>query len=230
VAEPGAPAVCPPVPPGSPASPIRLAVVDGYEVVRVGVAALMGDPRLRIELVAEAPDTETLLRTHIRFDVVLLNAPPGPPADLAADVARLHGTHAAVLIYTDSSTDRSVRAAARAGAVGMVPKDSRGREMVAAIRAAAGAQVVPGAPQWAAALASGTDDPPQLSGREREALVLYVSGLPLKSVARRMNVSSYTAKEYLKRVRAKYADAGRPANTKLELHRRAAEDGLIHEL
>ena len=33
--------------------------------------------------------------------------------------------------------------------------------------------------------------------------------------------------EYLKRIRQKYADAGRPTRTKLDLFKRAVEDGWL---
>ncbi|GMA94387.1 hypothetical protein GCM10025881_12110 [Pseudolysinimonas kribbensis] len=42
-----------------------------------------------------------------------------------------------------------------------------------------------------------------------------------------MGVQYETAKTYLRRVREKYARAGRPASKKAELVRRAAEDGLL---
>ncbi len=68
---------------------------------------------------------------------------------------------------------------------------------------------------------------PQLSSQERRTLVLYASGMPLKSVATRLGVSSETAKSYLERVRAKYEACGREARSKVELRKRAEEDGLV---
>ena len=76
------------------------------------------------------------------------------------------------------------------------------------------------------------DDDPQrvpLSEQELRALQLYASGLKMISVARQMNVSVYTAKEYISRVRAKYAAAGRPAQTKTALYREAMRDHLLDE-
>ena len=68
---------------------------------------------------------------------------------------------------------------------------------------------------------------PELAPRESEALGLYATGLPLKSVARRMHLSEDTVKEYLDRVRRKYTRAGRPAYTKVDLYQRAVEDGYL---
>ena len=49
----------------------------------------------------------------------------------------------------------------------------------------------------------------------------------MKSVARRLGVSIHTAKGYIDRVRDKYTRAGRETSTKLDLHQRAVEDGLL---
>lgn len=68
---------------------------------------------------------------------------------------------------------------------------------------------------------------PRLSDRERSVLVMYVSGLKMTSVARRLDISPHTAKEYLDRVRGKYVAVGRPAPTKVDLHREAMRDGLM---
>ena len=70
-------------------------------------------------------------------------------------------------------------------------------------------------------------DRPALSHQERRALQLYATGMPMKSVARKMTISDETVKQYLGRVREKYARAGRAAPTKLELYHRAVEDGHL---
>jgi predicted DNA-binding protein (UPF0251 family) len=70
---------------------------------------------------------------------------------------------------------------------------------------------------------------PNLSIQELSALRLYASGLKLDSVARRMNVSPATAKEYLDRVRAKYRQAHRAVHTKSDMRRVAVEDGFLAE-
>jgi DNA-binding NarL/FixJ family response regulator len=75
-----------------------------------------------------------------------------------------------------------------------------------------------------------TDDQPgaaHLSAAEERALRLYAQGYSTVEVAERMDIGYETAKTYLRRVREKYAKAGRPASRKSELIRRAAEDGLL---
>ncbi|MFY1632442.1 sigma factor-like helix-turn-helix DNA-binding protein [Solwaraspora sp. WMMB335] len=68
---------------------------------------------------------------------------------------------------------------------------------------------------------------PRLSRQESAVLLAYVSGLTMAAVARRTGIGLGTAKQYLDRVKRKYAAVGRPARTKLELARRAVEDGLL---
>lgn len=60
-------------------------------------------------------------------------------------------------------------------------------------------------------------------------LRLYAAGLPLKVVADRLGVAYSTAKENITRVRVKYVEVGRPAPTKVDLLRRAMEDGILSE-
>jgi DNA-binding NarL/FixJ family response regulator len=120
-----------------------------------------------------------------------------------------------------------VRAAMRAGALGYVLKDEKTSEVRAAIKAvAAGTDWI--SPRLAYILAADdAPDRPALSPQETRALQLYATGMPLKSVARRMAISEETVKQYVSRVREKYARAGRSAPSKLELYYRAVEDGHL---
>ena len=53
--------------------------------------------------------------------------------------------------------------------------------------------------------------------------------LKVKFVCDRLGIAYSTAKENITRVRVKYIDVGRPAPTKVDLLRRAMEDGLVAE-
>ena len=70
-------------------------------------------------------------------------------------------------------------------------------------------------------------DRPALSAQETRTLRLYATGMPIKSVARRLGISEETAKQHVRRVREKYAQAGRAAPTKVDLYHRAVEDGHL---
>ncbi len=132
-----------------------------------------------------------------------------------------------MLVLSASDRPLAVRQAVRAGALGYVLKSEEAGQIRTAIReVAAGRDWV--SPRLASIFA--TDDAadrPALSAQERRALQLYATGMPMKSVARKMAISEDTAKQYLGRVRAKYAGAGRAAPTKVELYYRAVEDGHL---
>ncbi len=51
----------------------------------------------------------------------------------------------------------------------------------------------------------------------------------MKSVARRLDVSPDTAKQYIDRVRLKYRKASRGTTTKVDLYWRVVEDGHLPE-
>ena len=69
---------------------------------------------------------------------------------------------------------------------------------------------------------------PALSPRQRDVLVAYASGNELLPVvARRLQMHQETLKTHLRRLRAKYRSAGRPAPTRRDLYVRAVEDGLV---
>jgi len=100
-------------------------------------------------------------------------------------------------------------------------------ELRAAIRAvAAGADWV--SPRLAYLFATyDAPDRSALSAQETRTLRVYPTGMPIRSVARRLGISEETAKQYVRRVREKYAQANRAAPTKLDLYHRAVEDGHL---
>ena len=82
--------------------------------------------------------------------------------------------------------------------------------------------------EWATAIDADRDfAKAELGRREREILHLYASGLPLQLAAEQLGIGYSTAREYLDRIRAKYVEVGRPAPTKVDLLRRAVEDGIL---
>lgn len=159
------------------------------------------------------------------FDVVILDLQLGDGSDPVDNVAWLLQRGWPTLLYTQETSAAVVGRCFRAGASGIVSKSEELATLVEAVRIVAG-----GSPylsgDWAGVLEA--QQIPNLPPREAEALQLYAAGLPMKSVARRMGISPDTVKEYLMRVRRRYDEVGRPAQTKTELYIRAVEDGLIH--
>jgi len=81
---------------------------------------------------------------------------------------------------------------------------------------------------WAAALDADEDFVVDyLAPIEADVLAHYAEGEKSETVARILSLSKNTVNTYVKRIRDKYRAAGRPADTRVDLFRRAAEDGLV---
>ena len=205
-----------------------VAVVDDHPIIRDTVARWIAADEADIRFIATAATVDALLAGPGRHaDVVLLDLDLGDGTIVRDNVAAILAAGPAVLVLSASDRPPAVRAAIRAGARGYALKDEQASQIRSAIRdVAAGRDWI--SPHLAYILATDEEvDRPALSNQETRALQLYATGMPMKSVARRMSISDDTAKQYLQRVRLKYQRAGRSAPTKLELYHRAVEDGHI---
>jgi DNA-binding NarL/FixJ family response regulator len=207
---------------------ITVAAVDDHPIILDSVAGWVGSGEGVIEVVATAPTVAVLLAGDGRdADVVLLDLDLGDGSTVGDNVAAIRAAGPAVVILSASDRPGAVRAAMRAGARGYALKNEGAAQVRAAIsEVAAGGDWI--SPRLAYILT--TDDAvdrPALSNQERRALQLYAAGLPAKSVALRMSIGEETVKQYLARVREKYALAGRASRTKMELYYRAVEDGHL---
>jgi two-component system, NarL family, nitrate/nitrite response regulator NarL len=207
---------------------IDVAAVDDHPIILDSVAGWVMADEGDIRVVATAATVDALLAGPGRHaDVVLLDLDLGDGTTVAGNVAAILAAGPAVLVLSASDRPLAVRAAMHAGALGYALKNEQASQIRSAIReVAAGRDWI--TPRLAYILA--TDDAadgPALSQQERRALQLYATGLPMKSVARKMTISEGTVKQYLGRVREKYALAGRAAPTKVELYYRAVEDGHL---
>lgn len=207
---------------------IDVAAVDDHPIIRDSVADWVRASQGDIRVVATAATVDALLAgPGRRADVVLLDLDLGDGTTPEGNVAAIRAAGPEILVLSASDRPVAVRAAMRAGARGYALKNEQADQIRSAIRAvAAGRDWI--SPRLAYIFA--TDDDagrPTLSHQERRALQLYATGLPLKSVAKKMAISEETVKQYLGRVRQKYTLAGRAAPTKLELYHRAVEDGHL---
>jgi DNA-binding NarL/FixJ family response regulator len=207
---------------------IDVAAVDDHPIILESVAGWVTSDEGDIRVVATAATVSALLDGPGRqADVVLLDLDLADGTAVEGNVAAIVAAGPAVLVLSASDRPLAVRAAIGAGARGYALKNEQSDQIRSAIReVAAGRDWV--SPRLAYILA--TDDAPDrptLSAQETRALQLYAAGLPLKSVARRMVIGEETVKQYLGRVREKYARAGRAAPTKVELYYRAVEDGHL---
>lgn len=211
----------------------RVALIDDHESVRLGVEAACAGAD-DIEVVFSGATVTAYLEERrtvplAPVDVVVLDLTLGDGTTVRENVTRLTADGSAVIIYSVADRPVTVREALQAGAIGVISKALPIGDVICAIRTVAGGDVLNTA-EWASAIAGDRAfADAQLSAREREVLALYAAGLPLKIVADRLGIAFSTAKENITRIRVKYVDVGRPAPTKVDLLRRALEDGLLTE-
>ena len=206
-----------------------VALIDDHESVRLGLHAVLVDDGASIVF---SGSTVGEYRRSLRdanavpADIVLLDLTLGDGTTVAENVSSLAG-ESAVIVHSVADRPASVREALATGAVGVVSKASPLGEVVQAVRTVAAGEPLDNV-EWAAVVESDRAfADAQLSTREREVLRLYAAGLPLKAVADRLGIAFSMAKENIARIRGKYVGVGRPAPTKVDLLRRAIEDGIM---
>lgn len=211
----------------------RVALIDDHESVRLGLEAACA--RSGTEKVVFSGSTVGAYLDWRAFsasppaDVVVLDLTLGDGTTVTENVRRLSSDGSSVIIHSVADRPAAVREALVAGATGVISKASPIDDVIAAIRTVARGEPLNNV-EWASAVEGDREfADAQLSTREREVLRLYAAGLPLKVVAERLGVAYSTAKENITRVRVKYVEVGRPAPTKVDLLRRAMEDGILSQ-
>jgi two-component system response regulator DevR len=203
-----------------------IALVEDHALISYGFRDLVASaPDLTLAGMVGSVDELESLGAPLDLVVLDLRLNDGSsPEDNVLAIQRL-GAH--VLVYTGAEDRRLIQQAARSGALGLIRKSAPPEVLLDAIRTAAAGREVFGT-DWAAAIDSDADLPDaRLSPREREILSLYASGETAYSVAQRTDLSPETIADYISRIRKKYANAGRPAQSRVDLYRRAVEDGIV---
>lgn len=206
---------------------VRVAIVDDHESVRLGLKAACENAGY--EVIHTAATARELVDgvAGRDLDVVVLDLSLGDGSLITDNVRLVQSTGAAVLVHSIADRVAAVREALAAGAAGVIPKSSPTTTVMAAVATVARGDVLNNL-EWATAIDADHDfAKAQLGRRERDVLHLYASGLPLKMVAMQLGIAHSTAREYLDRIRVKYVEVGRPAPTKVDLLRRAVEDGIL---
>src|SRR4029078_13455156 len=208
---------------------IRLVIVDDDDLVRTGLAAILGlEPDLEVVgLGGDGVDVPTLVSRH-QPDVVLIDVRM-PRIDGIAATARLAqrpGGPAVVVIPTFESDD-SMRDALLAGARGFVLKRARPEELLTAIRTVARTDslVFPDAIRRMAATRRAAIEPAwsrRLTPREREVLTHVARGQTNAEIAESLVVSIETVKSHLRSLLSKSGTRHRT-----ELVVRSYEAGIL---
>ncbi|ROP27238.1 response regulator [Pseudokineococcus lusitanus] len=199
---------------------MRVLVVDDHPLLRQGLSDLLG-ALPDVEAVTTVPDGSGAAAAAVdgAVDVVLMDlSMPGTDGLVATREVVAARPGARVVVLTTFAENDRILAALDAGAVGYLLKDAEPEEIIRAVRDAAAGHA-PFSARAAAALvaerrpraaapetAPGTGPVDRvgpadvLTAREREVLALVATGLPNKSVARRLDISEKTVKAHLTRV------------------------------
>jgi DNA-binding NarL/FixJ family response regulator len=206
---------------------VKVAIVDDHEAVRLGFAGTCQENDL--ELVGSAATVSELLLQIAEKDceVVIADLSLADGSLVQDNIERLVDRGPAVLIYSIADKPPLMRSALRAGATAIVSKSKPMATLIEAISLAAQGIIINNAETSALIDADRLFKEVKLSEREKEVLSLYASGMSLKQVAFQLQIKPSSAKEHIDRVRVKYARLGREAATKVDLFRRAVEDGLL---
>jgi DNA-binding NarL/FixJ family response regulator len=212
----------------------RVALIDDHESVRLGLeAACIRSSTLEVIFSGSSVAEYLTWRKSsgaAPADAVVLDLTLGDGTTVTENVTRLTADGSSVIIHSVADRPAAVREALAAGAAGIISKSSPIDEVIAAVSTVARGELLNNV-EWASAVdGDRAFADAQLSAREREVLRLYAAGLPLKVVAERLGVAYSTAKENITRVRMKYVEVGRPAPTKVDLLRRAVEDGILSQI
>lgn len=208
-------------------------IIDDHESVRLGLQAACANAGHTVPISVSSVEAflrETRDSSGTPLDIVVLDLSLGDGSDVTANVRRVQATGSAVLIHSIADRMTLVRQALAAGAAGVIPKSSPTDVVISSIEQVASGGVLNNL-EWASAIEADSEFASvQLGRRERDVLHLYASGLPMKQVAAQLGVAPSTVKQHLDRIRKKYVEVGRPAPTKVDLLRRAVEDGILPEL
>lgn len=208
---------------------LRVGIVDDHPAIIVGTTTIINmQPDMRV--VASGSSVAELFGWGAQLDVVLLDLSLSDGSSITSNVQALTARVPAVLAYTATTSRVLIREAARAGVDGAVLKTEEADRLCDTIRAAARGEATI-ALDWADAVSSDSDFVnAKLTRREQEVLTLYALGETAERVATTLFISVQTVHDHVRRIRAKYAAVDRPAPTKVDLHRRAVEDGLVESL
>ena len=201
-------------------SRVLVGVVDDHDLLVIGIRALLSARNSPARFVAGAATVPGLLRLQRECDVVVLDVRLDDGSSTEDNVRSLVNAGHSVLLYADRSHREAGAIFSRTPARGLVWKNEPARTLVQGIVTVAQGGT------WTSGTSNNVVD---LTHRETEVLRLYAAGMKYADTAAALDppISVESVKTYLSRVRKRYALAGRPASTRMELRQRALEDGLL---
>ncbi len=212
--------------PVSSSRPTRVALVDDHAIVEVALRAALADIT-SVEFQGVSPTVHDLLAEHGDAELVVLDLRLADGSSPISNVSALREHGMRVIAYTSGEDPYLVRLVARTEVLGIVRKSAPVDVLLETIRAAADGQALMST-EWAAAIDADPElSDARLSAQEESVLAMFATGLKTQSVASALGIAVGTVEDYVRRIRSKYARVGRAAPTKIDLYKRAIEDGFL---
>lgn len=188
---------------------VRVLLADDHQLVRHGFAVFLnGQPDM--EVVGEASNGREAveLSEQLRPDIVIMDVTmPELSGVEATRRVRENASNIKVLALSMHRDSVYVREILRAGADGYLLKDSRGIDMLTAIRSVCNGEgyISPAVSQAVLQDYRKQAKAPidLLTARERDVLQLVAEGFTNKQIAKKLNLSIYTAEGYRGRIMEK---------------------------
>lgn len=206
--------------------PNRVALVDDHEIIALAMReAITLIPELTFAGVAATVDE--LIEMYPDAGLIVLDLRLADGSSPIGNVERLVERGSAVIAYTSGESPYLLRLVATTPILGIVRKSDPVEVLVETLQQVAGGRAVMST-EWAAAIDSDPGlDAAALSVQEQQVLRLFAAGLKAQAVAAEMKIAVPTVEDYVRRIRTKYARIGRSADTKIDLYKRAIEDGFL---
>jgi DNA-binding NarL/FixJ family response regulator len=200
--------------PAAAPQPVRVLIADGEALVRGGVRALL-EASGRLAVVGEAATGEEAIevaqRVHPDVAVIDSRLPGLDTGDVIGQICSESGI--AAMVLTASEEDKRTYAALRAGATGVLLKDTEPEALVHAVELVAGGEALLSPKLTRCVLAEIASRPEpagpsrelvdELTAREREVVALVGHGLGNHEIAERLVVTPATAKTHVSRAMLK---------------------------
>ncbi len=199
---------------------IRIVIAEDQSLLRGALASLLSlEPDIEVvAIAADGREALDLVETHDPDVLVADIEMPVLTGLDAAEALKARGARTRVLIVTTFARPGYLQRALQAGVLGYVLKDAPSEDLADAVR-----KVAQGRRAVAAELAEAAwTEPCGLTNREREILRLVEAGRTNKEIARTLDLSPGTVRNYLAEAAAKLGAANR-----IEAFQMAREHGWL---
>jgi two-component system response regulator DevR len=205
---------------------MKVALIDDHDIVAVAVESVVARVD-GLEYIGSAATVPELLTAHPVVDIAILDLRLQDGSSPVSNVERLVEAGARTIVLTSGESPFLVRSVAKSPIFALVRKSAPRELLAEALRTVASGDMELST-EWAAAMDADPQlDAARLSAQEQRVLALFARGVKAQSVAYELGITIHTVDDYVRRIRAKYAGIGRPARTKVDLYRRAVEDGIL---